>query len=243
MLVLAQSGGLAPGHAWLRADESAADARSLHAALVAAVEAERARIARDLHDVVGQALTAVRLSVLTLDERTGAGGSGVERSLATIDEALRQVRTAAFELRPAMLDDLGLRAALQSLCRRVEQQAGIEVASRISIGGARFAPEVETTCFRIAQEALTNVVRHAGARHVVLRLGLRRRTGALVLEIRDDGVGFDPSRCSSSECLGIAGMAERAALAGGSVEVRSSPSGGTQVITRLAAAPLRAAGR
>jgi signal transduction histidine kinase len=205
--------------------------------LVAAIEAERARIARDLHDVVGQALTTVRLSVLSLDRidgMTGASGANISRSLAVIDDALRQVRTAAFDLRPAVLDDLGLAAALRALGRQVQRQTRTVVSCRVEVGESRLAPEIETTCFRVAQEAITNAVRHAGARHLQVRLQLRLRAHLLVLEVRDDGVGFDPAQCSGATCLGIAGMAERASLVGGSVAIRSEPGAGTRVTARFA---------
>jgi signal transduction histidine kinase len=210
--------------------------QAIRAGLVAAQEAERARIARDLHDVVGQALTAVRLNLLWLDTvnaRTGASGAGIVDSIAVVDAALHQVRTAAFDLRPAILDDLGLGAALRALCRQVARRSGMTVSCRAATRGARFPAEVEITCFRVAQEAITNIVRHAGARHVSVRLRHLRRAGTLVLEVSDDGVGFDPENCDSSSCLGIAGMAERAVLVGGEVEVRSGVGKGTAVIARF----------
>jgi signal transduction histidine kinase len=210
--------------------------RAIHARLVAAQEAERARIARELHDVVGQALTAVRLNLLWLDRvnaRTGASGADILDSIASVDVALRQVRTAAFDLRPAVLDDLGLGAALRTLCRQVARRSGVSISCRVAIGRERLPAEIETTCFRVAQEAMTNVVRHAGARRVSVRLRLLRRTGQLVLEVSDDGVGFDPARRDPMASLGMAGMAERASIVGGSVEVRSATGDGTKVIARF----------
>lgn len=209
---------------------------ALHARLVAAIEAERASIARELHDVVGQALTAVRLSLLALDGpggRTPAGASRISNSLAAVDDAIRQVRTASFDLRPSVLDDLGLGPALRALGREVAHRSGLAVSCRVGLRDVRLAPEVETTCFRIAQEALTNAVRHAGARRVAVRVVLHRRTGTLVLEVRDDGAGFDPSRCTGASGIGIRGMAQRSAIVGGSVEVRSAIGGGTTVTARF----------
>jgi signal transduction histidine kinase len=209
---------------------------ALHARLVAAMEEERAHIARELHDVVGQALTAVRLSLLALDGpggRTPAGASRISNSLAAVDDAIRQVRTASFNLRPSVLDDLGLGPALRALGREVAHRSGLAVSCRVAIGDVRLAPEVETTCFRVAQEAITNAVRHAGARRVVIRVVLRRRTGTLVLEVRDDGAGFDPSRCTGASGIGLRGMAQRSAIVGGSVEVRSAIGDGTTVIAHF----------
>ena len=95
---------------------------------------------------------------------------------------------------------------------------------------------METACFRVAQEAITNAVRHSGARHVRVSVVLRRRTGTVVLDVRDDGMGFDPAECSGAVCIGIRGMAERAALVGATLEVRSTPGGGTRVTARFRAA-------
>lgn len=209
---------------------------AVRARLVAALEAERARIARDLHDVVGQALTTVRLSLLSLDRvdtRAGTSGTQIRSSLVAVDDAMRQVRTAAFDLRPAVLDDLGLAAALRTLCRRVARQSGVVISCRVAIGDRRLPPEVETTCFRVAQEAMTNAVRHAGARRLWVHVVLRRRMSTLVLEVRDDGIGFDPARCTVASCVGIAGMAERASLVGGALEIRSGIGDGTHVVARF----------
>jgi signal transduction histidine kinase len=210
--------------------------RAIRVRLVAAMETERAHIARELHDVVGQALTAVRLNLLSierLDGRTGASGAPIDTSLAAVDDAIRQVRTAAFELRPAVLDDLGLGPALRTLCRQVAAQAAMAVACRVSLGEGRLPVDVETACFRVAQEAITNAVRHSGARHVHVSVVLRRRTRTVVLDVRDDGVGFDPAGCSGPVCIGIWGMAERAALVGATLEIRSAPGEGARVTARF----------
>jgi signal transduction histidine kinase len=212
--------------------------RAVQARLVAAMEIERAHIARELHDVVGQALTAVRLNLLALDGldgRTGASGAPIDTSLAVVDDAIRQVRTAAFELRPAVLDDLGLAPALRALCRQVAARSRMAISCHSTIGGTRLPVDVETACFRVAQEAITNAVRHSGAGHVRVDVVLRRRTGTLVLDVRDDGVGFDPTRCAGAVCIGIRGMAERAALVGATLEVRSAAGEGTRVTARFRA--------
>lgn len=215
----------------------AEDDRDTYTRLVAVQEAERIRIARELHDVVGQALTAVRLSLMSLGRvhaMTGASGE-ITDSIATIDAALHQVRTVAFDLRPPTLDDLGLTAALRSLCRHVASRAGIPIRVRAGAGEARFPQAVETACFRVAQEALTNVVRHAQATRVEVRLRTARGGRLLILEVEDDGIGFDPAQCVGSRCLGIMGMTERAALVGGDVEVVSATGAGTRIVARLVA--------
>lgn len=226
----------AVGSWFVEQDTQAEVDHAIRARLVAAMETERAHIARELHDVVGQALTAVRLNLLSIDRldgRTGASGAPIDTSLAAVDDAIRQVRTAAFELRPAVLDDLGLGPALRTLCRQVAHQAGMAVAYRVSLGEHRPPVEVETACFRVAQEAITNAVRHSGAGHVRVSVVLRRRTGTLVLDVQDDGAGFDPARCSGVVCIGIKGMAERAALVGATLEIRSAPGRGARVTARF----------
>jgi signal transduction histidine kinase len=210
----------------------------IHARLVAAVEQERAHIARELHDVVGQALTAVRLNLLSLDapRRRGTGrGARIDSSLAAVDAAIDQVRTVAFELRPGVLDDLGLAAALRALCRSTGTRASVRISCRTDLGPIRLPPDVETTCFRIVQEALTNAIRHAGARRISVRVAVRGRPRVLVLEVVDDGAGFDPTICTSGRCIGIRGMRERASIAGGTVEVQSAPGRGTMVRSQLPA--------
>ncbi len=210
----------------------------VRARLVAAVEQERAHIARELHDVVGQALTAVRLSLLALG---AAAAPDVERaariwsSIAVVDAALNQVRTVAFDLRPGVLDDLGLPAALRTLCRSSARRSGVRISCRTDVGRWRLPPDVETTCFRIVQEALTNAIRHAGARHITVRVVARRRPRMLVLEVVDDGAGFDPSVCSGDRCLGIRGMHERASFVGGTIAVTSAQGRGTTVLAHLPA--------
>jgi signal transduction histidine kinase len=209
---------------------------SVHAELIAVQEAERRRIARELHDVVGQALTAVKLSLQSLERAPEAPGhecTAISESIATVDSVLQQVRAFAFDLRPAALDDLGLAAALRSHCARTARQSGLAITYRLEAGETRFGADTETTCFRVAQEAITNVIRHAGASRVWVKLRVGRRPAALILEVRDNGVGFDTLICGSARCIGIEGMRERAILAGGSLEVISSPGAGTRIIARL----------
>jgi len=229
----ARSSGAATGDAPLQEAVPLVDLeQAVQARVVAAQERERARIARELHDVVGQALVAVRLNLSRLQPRPEGGGPGdsaIAESLDIVDAALAQVRTAAFDLRPAVLDDLGLGPAAHDLCSRVARRSGIPIDCRTELEGLRLAEAVETTCYRILQEALTNAVRHAHARRIRVRLGVRRRTGALVLEVCDCGVGFDLSSCGESSCFGLSAMRERAALVGGTLDIRSEPGKGTTV--------------
>ena len=225
--------------------ETVAHLRHLSRRVMGALEAERTRLARELHDQIGQVLTAVklRLQLLQRQSPTPAQTGQLEEAMQAIDAAIGDVRRLSRDLRPTQLDDLGLEAALRA---HLEQQAAI---GRLD---AHFAaaplpdavdPVVETTCFRIAQEALTNVLRHARARAVWLELAVAE--DALRLTLRDDGVGFEPAaaarRAASGESLGLVGMEERAAFAGGSVRVGSQLGGGTTVEASFPLRPRAAA--
>jgi two-component system sensor histidine kinase NreB len=203
--------------------------KSVELRVVAAQDRERARIARELHDVVGQALLAVRLNLVGLGRHSNGDGSAIQESLEIVDAALAQVRTAAFELRPAVLDEAGFATATRELCREISRRSGIPIDCRVDVDGAHLPRAIETACFRILQEALTNAVRHAQAHRIRVRLGVRRRTGRLVLEVCDCGVGFDMSACNRGGCFGLTAMRERAALVGGTVDIRSAPGDGTTV--------------
>lgn len=206
--------------------------QAFRARLVAAEERERARIARDLHDVVGQALLAVRLNLVGLHaapDRAAPAEPAIAESLGIVDEALAQVRTAAFDLRAANLDSDGLGAAVRDLCRQVSRRSGIPIDCQVGLHGERLPAAVEATCYRILQEAMSNAVRHAQAHRIRVRLGFRGSPRALVLEVCDCGVGFDVTACDDGSCFGLTAMRERAALVGGSVSFRSSPGKGTTV--------------
>src|SRR5260370_12964770 len=160
-------------------------------ALIEAQETERQRIARELHDEIGQVLTAVRINLQTAKTSRNAAEAAnhIEDSIRVTDEALRQVRDLSLDLRPPHLDDFGLTTALRWFIDRFSQRTGIVVDLEAADDGQRLATETETACFRIAQEALTNVARHAKAKRVSVRLNRNREQ--LFLIVKDDGVGFD----------------------------------------------------
>jgi signal transduction histidine kinase len=200
--------------------------------IVTAQEDERRRVSRELHDSVGQLVTALKLAVSAAREECppAAGRLGEVQQLA--DELARTVHDLAVQLRPTALDDLGLNAALNQLLAGWSARTGVEVDFVCAREGAERLPaEVETTIYRLVQEALTNVTRHARAGRVGVVIG--RHGGQATLAVEDDGVGFDPEAAAESGRLGLIGMRERAALVGGSVEVESAPGRGTTILARF----------
>ena len=191
-----------------------------------AQEAERQRIARELHDEVGQVLTGV---VLELEHAAGRADEHDAAQLAAAREAVRrtldEVRRIARELRPEVLDDLGLQSALRSLCTAAAAHNGMRVERDLELDGAAVSPEVELVVYRVAQESLTNVMRHAEASQVLV--ALHHVDGALRLVVRDDGRGLPADREPAG--AGIAGMQERALHIGARLTISSDPSGGTEV--------------
>ncbi len=198
-------------------------------------ESERRRIARELHDEIGQALTALSLRLQAQRGRWQGAGSGPDECIAIADGALRQVRTLCLDLRPPQLDDLGLASAVRWQIDRQAQAAGI--AAHLSFTGIEREPStaVATVCFRVAQEAITNVVRHAGARNMWIELDRGERDLRLV--VRDDGCGFDVAArrrdALRGSSMGLLSMEERVVLAGGEFEIVSQAGRGTEVRVRL----------
>ena len=218
------------------AQTTGARLQGLSARLLQVQEAERRHLARELHDEVGQALTAVRINLLMLKRGADpeAHATRIDDSLGIVEHILADVRQLSLDLRPSMLDDLGLAAALRWYVDAQAQRAGLSAAVTIDALDEEPAPDLAITCFRVAQEAVTNVVRHALARGIEIEL--RQRPGALELVVRDDGAGFDVSaarsRASRGGSLGLLGLEERVEMAGGHVTIGSSPSG-TEVRARF----------
>jgi signal transduction histidine kinase len=205
--------------------------RALSRRLLELHERERRWLARELHDQLGQGLIAVSLTLDAVKDDLSPSSSGrVPESMRVIEQMLEQVRTLAFELRPSALDDLGMVAALHRLVVRHGERTGVCANFRATPADLRAPAEIETAIFRIVQEALTNVARHARASHVEVTLAVQ--DDALVLAVQDDGVGFDVGERLSTS-LGLVGMSERAMLAGGKLEVESAPRAGTTLCARI----------
>jgi signal transduction histidine kinase len=203
--------------------------------VVQAQELERGRLARELHDETGQALTSILLGLKPLEEALAEHPA--RAALAELREhvvsALQDVRRLAVELRPAVLDDFGLVAALERLTEAFTEQTGMRVDFHSALGEKRLPPEVETALYRVVQESLTNIVKHANARSV--SISLARRDSAVAAVIEDDGGGFD-QRVVREGGVGLLGMRERLALLDGRLEIESRPGAGTTLVAEV---PLR----
>lgn len=208
--------------------------RRLSGSIITNQEKERAAIARELHDELGQVLTALRMEAVWIQEKLRSRDEAVSRRAAAmcrlIDKTIGDVRSMAFRLRPGILDDLGLVDALEQYTADFEKRTGLPCVFE-----CREDPPVQetvaTAAYRITQEALTNVIRHADAGRVAVRLG--RENGHLVLTVEDDGRGFPAGGFGETEGLGLAGMRERAGLVGGTLGIDSHPGAGTRVCFRV----------
>jgi PAS domain S-box-containing protein len=211
----------------------------LTARLTQAHEEERRRVAYELHDEIGQSLTVVKMRLRMAENalpddaersRDRLGALGV-----LIDETLQNVRALSHELRPPLLDEMGWEPALAGLCDSLSQRTGIPVLYRHTGGKRRLAPDVELAAYRVVQEALTNIVRHAKASQAVVSSALSDE--CLRISIEDDGQGFNPDDLFGSETpdvgLGLLGMQERVDAVGGKLDLESRPGQGTRVNVQL----------
>jgi len=214
--------------------------RTLAKAVWRIQEDERRRLARELHDGIGQALTALVNQIQRiLDDADRQENLGLAKRLGVALDitrgALRETREMSRLLRPTLLDDLGLHAALSWLARTLGEGASIRIEYHSRLGDRRLDPDVETLLYRVTQEALTNVVRHSGAQHATV--SLTPVPGAMVLRVVDDGCGFDAEMMSDPRqaevSSGLRGMRDRAELFGGRLDIQSAPGEGTSVRLHL----------
>lgn len=205
--------------------------------VISAQEEERKRIARELHDETSQSLTSLMVGLKVLEEARDPEEVKVRAAelRALVAKTLDEVHHLAHALRPSILDDFGLVAALERYAKRFAGTAGLQVDFYAQdLDGRRLPPPVETTLYRIVQEALTNMAKHANAQNVSIVLEQRGR--GVVAVIEDDGRGFDVARWRSKEGvkgLGLAGMEERASLLGGALTVESRPGSGTTIVVEI----------
>jgi signal transduction histidine kinase len=195
-------------------------------------ELERRRLARELHDETGQALASILLGLKALEERTddASARAAIEELRELVVSTLQDVRRLAVELRPSVLDDFGLVAALERLAQSFSEQSGIAVDFQAALADERLPEEAETALYRIVQESLTNVVKHARARRVSILL--TRKDGAVKAVVEDDGQGFDPA-AAGDDGFGLVGMRERLALLGGRLEIEASAEAGTTIAAEV----------
>ena len=214
----------------VRVAERDASLRQLSKRMLSIQEQERVRIAREVHDELGQALTAMKIDIQQLAKREPALAEPLGAISKAVDNTVDLVRRIATDLRPAILDDLGVTAALEQQLRRLREGTGMQTTLVVAE-----EPELDmltgVTLYRIAKEALANVVRHAEATEVEISLAIE--DGAAVLEIRDNGKGMSREQIASTRSLGLLGMRERAELLGGSVAIESHEGEGTRVRAML----------
>jgi signal transduction histidine kinase len=205
--------------------------------VIMAQEDERKRIARDLHDDTSQSITAL---IYSLEAAEGSCPTSETRSTLTsmrqlATQTLEGIHKLIFDLRPSMLDHLGLFVAVRWYAESRLEPAGVRVHIEETDGGRRLPAQTETALFRVAQEAINNIARHSGARNVTIRLS--GGDSAVSIELADDGIGFDPSEVSrvtdQTRGLGLVGMEERVGLLGGDISIVSEPGSGTRVVIRV----------
>jgi PAS domain S-box-containing protein len=201
--------------------------RELSRRLMEVQEAERRLLARELHDEIGQALTAIKLDLRTARLRPETLGDRLDDATGLLDRTLAQVRDMALDLRPSILDDLGLVAALGWYVDRFNERSGLSGHFACRSPGIRVDPTVATACFRGVQEAMTNLAKHSGARHFSVEL--EEGPGGISLVVRDDGSGFDPDALPIGRSVGLSGMRERVEQAGGRLTISSELGAGTEV--------------
>jgi len=200
--------------------------------LIEVQESERRKLARELHDEVGQILTAIKINLQTAKRVTEPDAAPhLNESVDLVDEVLNHVRNMSLDLRPSMLDDLGLVPALRWYVDKQSRRAGLQANISADVSGKRFAPEIEITCYRILQEAMNNVIKHSSAEK--LNVELWNDAQELHLRIADDGKGFNVysalRRALNGESTGILGMQERVELVGGKLRINSVVGEGTDI--------------
>jgi PAS domain S-box-containing protein len=219
------------------------EARLVHLShqLLRAQEEERRRVAREMHDQLGQELVALKMNLQTARADSAEDALRLADSTAIVERLIEQVRDLSLDLHPALLDDVGLAAALEWLCERQSERSGIPIELRGERPLPRVAREAETALFRIVQEAISNTLKHARARRVIVTV--RHDAATLEVSVQDDGCGFDPERVERlhHDSLGLISMRERADLIGAAFDIESRPGAGTRIVARLPLAPAAAA--
>ncbi len=211
-----------------RIEAQNAELQRLSEEILLTQENERRRLAAELHDEIGQLLTGLKLLLDRCDEAPSDWQAIRAQARETTLELLQRVRALSLDLRPTVLDDFGLLAALDWLFKRFEQQASLKINHNIApLDERRFPKTIETAAFRLIQEALTNVTRHAGVNEATVRLDIE--PDRLRIVILDSGVGFDPKKVAAGHSTGLSAMSERVRMAGGAFHLQSAPGEGTLI--------------
>jgi len=212
--------------------------RLLSRQLLLAQEEERKKISRELHDVIAQTLTSINVQLATLKKEAAIDARGLERNIARtqklVEKSVNVVHRFARELRPTVLDDLGLIPALHTFMKSFREETGIRVSLSAPAAVEQVNGDKRVVLYRVAQEALTNVARHAQASHAQVKI--QKRDGDICMKIKDDGKGFEGERVlhrKRSKRLGLIGMRERLEMVGGTFSVISAPGKGTTVLVRI----------
>jgi signal transduction histidine kinase len=214
--------------------ESQRELRELSARVLEAREEEKTHIARELHDELGQLLTALKMDLGWLRERLPEGSEIAARAAemgGLLDRTVHSTRRISADLRPLMLDDLGLADAATWLVDDFAKRSGVACRIDVSEQLPDLSKTVATTVYRAIQESLTNIARHAGAKNAWVVLGVEDST--MQVEVEDDGRGIGPEDLAKSRSLGLKGMRERIAFLGGSFEIARAPRGGTRLTLRV----------
>jgi signal transduction histidine kinase len=221
--------------------------RLLSRQLLSAQEEERKRISRELHDVVAQTLTSINVRLTALKKEAALNTKGIERSIARtqqlVEHSVNIVHRFARELRPTVLDDLGLIPALHAFMKNFKRETGIHVSLAAFAAVERVNGDKRTVLYRVAQEALNNVARHAQASQVGVKI--QKMDGAVCMKIKDNGIGFETERVlysKKNKRLGLLGMRERLDMVGGKFTVTSAPGRGTTILAKIPLLDHRAGG-
>lgn len=218
-----------------RLQKEARRLRALSSRLQSIREEERTMVAREIHDQLGQALTGLKLGLALLSRRLPEDrkelGADLKAMVASVDDTIRLVRKIATELRPGVLDDLGLVAAIEWQIEDFKQRTGIEVVLCATLKDEELHRDLSTALFRILQEALTNIIRHAQATRV--HIDLFRQDDAIVMRVADNGKGIAERATHNPRSLGLLGMRERAGMLGGEARIGSSREGGAKVVIKI----------
>jgi len=225
-------------NAWLRLKlaEKELSRQALLESLVEAQEEERGRLARELHDGSGQMLTSLLVRIKTLEKKAESVDvrEGLTSMLDVVAETIDQLRDLSHRLRPAALEEFGLPVALETLMDDISDEAGLTISCHLDLNGVTLPSGIEVTLYRIAQECLTNIIRHAEASEVTIKL--EQIGDSVCMRVEDDGIGFDPlqlTAVSGQRHLGIVSMYERAAIVGGKLDVFSAPGQGTAILVSV----------